>query len=126
MKTLPFIYAVNTASIAASGQGTAIIQINQDSNFECHHIEVVTSIDAETDIRPNNVSLLINDAANGRDLMNIAIQQALLDRLIPLRQYRAVQMIAGTNYNITVNNLNTLSALTAQIAFVGYKVFPGA
>lgn len=120
---IPFDYVV-TATLLANAAGTAILQINQDADFELHNILGTSTQDAVTDQHSNNFTVLWKDTSTGRQFSNAAVPQKLFcgPSNNSLREFRPILLSRQTN--LEFNFVDTSGAgNTVTIVLKGYKVF---
>lgn len=125
MDMLPFDYVVVTGAIAASGSAQQTLTLAPDSTFELHVLEGRSSLDAVTDIRPNNFSCQITVQSTGRQLSSLRVPQNLLAGTAengPMLR-RPVTFSPNSVILFDFLNLSGVTANTITLVLRGYKSY---
>lgn len=123
--TIPFYYLVRSASaIAANGATTLNLTTSTDSWFELHTLFGYGSVEAATDLYPNNFSVQVLNASTGERYSNIKIPQRLItsNAFNPNVERNPTLIPPGSILNFEVTNLSG-SQNTVQFVLKGYKHF---
>lgn len=115
--TLPFIYEANVGTIAANGSATAVITIDQSSDFLVRQI---------TGVRTGAATILLSESARGRDWMDRATH---FDNVVGLgfAPNRLLQTTPrflrhGSNLTVAVTDLSGASNVV-RVYFEGEQLF---
>ena len=121
-KIIAFDY-LTTITLAANGNGQAVLTLAADSQFELHGFLGNSSADLATDYAPNNFSCQMSDQSTGRQFSNVRIPQSLLVGVgrFALLERRPITFPALGTILFDFLNL-TAGSLTANIVLKGYKL----
>lgn len=123
----------NGGAVAANGTSSGNVQIQQDSHFLwVYGIALVTSTDNLTVI---NSASNANASAKLISLQDVGAGQPLANVQVPLDNWFGTAQLPmvvpyprlferGGAIGVTVTNLNTLTAHTVRLSFVGIRIFP--
>jgi hypothetical protein len=75
---LPFSYLVTPAQLSSGASIVSTLSFQADSKFEWHWCFASTDQDGDTDIMPNNFSVLITDNSTGNKMSNARVPQRIL------------------------------------------------
>ncbi|MDE2102589.1 MAG: hypothetical protein KGL39_35405 [Patescibacteria group bacterium] len=117
---VPYFYVAAAASIAASSSAQVPLILDEDADFELHWMTATSSLDAATDFRPNNFSVLITDKNNSRIWASGRVPQvAFVPRY---SMARPVVLSRRSNLNFDFLNLSSGSACLPTVVLHGFKV----
>ena len=120
---LPFTYVFPTFTLGANGSTQQTLQMEQSAQFELHEIFGSSDEDGDTDVMPNNFSVLFTDQSTHKQMSNLRVPQRLLCAPANLgyRQIRPVIFSPGTNILADVLDLSG-QASVVQISWSGYLI----
>ena len=116
---LPYFCVIASAAMSGNGSNNQTLILDDDADFDLHGVSVVSTIDNQNDPRPNNFSVRVQDANNGRFWSSAAVSEAAylpFDRIT-----RPVRLKARSNLTFSFNELSG-STNTATVILHGYKV----
>lgn len=119
-----FQYAVATGSIAASGTSVATLQMDQATDFRWIYTLGSCSLDADTDVTPNNFSVLMSIASGQQFSNNVQVPQRCFCGTAqhPLYLPSPVIIPANTQLSFNIVNLDAGNANTVTLVLCGYKI----
>ena len=120
---IPFDY-IAILTLAANGQATVALQIQQDADFELHNILGVSSKDAATDNHSNNFTVLWKDSSTGRQFSNAPVPQSAFGGPSngSIREFRPIVLSKSTQMEFSATDISGF-ANVVTIILKGYKVF---
>ena len=120
---IPFTYVVNV-SCGVSAIGSAVLQLDNSSDFVLTSIFAVSTSDNPLQVSPNNFDVIFSDTGTSRQFMNDYVPQPLLAGNVfnGTPEDARVTFIKNTNLNINVRN-KVAATNVITVAFKGYKVF---
>lgn len=120
---IPFTYVVNV-TCGASAIGSAVLQLDNSSDFVLTNVFAVSTQDNALQPSPNNFDVIFSDTGTSRQFMNDYVPQPLLagNAFNGTPEDARVTFIKNTNLNINVRN-KIASTNVVTVAFKGYKVF---
>jgi hypothetical protein len=122
---LPFDYVYVTPSIVGNGSHTGSLTLANDSEFEFHAFFATSTQDADTDIMPNNFSIMMTDASTGRQLSSARVPQRCWSGPANGGFYRLLRPILFMPGGTVTFDILDLSGSTSVITVVlrGFKIF---
>jgi len=122
MMFIPYCYVVVSPALTGNGSGIQTLVLDQDADFELHYLLGASSLDVNTNYRPNNFSVQITDKSSSRFWSSARVPQVHLG-VNPgeLRLIRPVLLARRTNLQFDFLNLSG-SANTVTITMIGSKV----
>lgn len=120
---IPFTYVVSV-TCGASAIGSAVLQLDNSSDFVLTNVFAVSTQDNPLQPSPNNFDVIFSDTGTSRQFMNDYVPQPLLagNAFNGTPEDARVTFIKNTNLNINVRN-KVASTNVVTVAFKGYKVF---
>ena len=120
---LPFVYVFPTFTLTANQSTQQTLQMEQSAQFELHEIFGSSDEDTDTDVMPNNFSVLFTDQSTHKQMSNLRVPQRLL--CAPsnrgYRQIRPVIFAPGAVILADVLDLSGQNSVV-QISWSGYLI----
>ncbi len=120
---LPFIYVFPTFTLTSGQALVQTLQMQQSAQFELHEIFGSCTADADTDLMPNNFSVLFTDQSTSMQMSNLRVPQRIL--CAPSNQgFRQIRPIIFSPGAIIQADVLDLSAgnNVVTIAWAGYLI----
>lgn len=122
---IPFDYVISLA-LSSGGSLVASLTFAQDSQFELHQWAASSTKNGDTDVMPNDFSVLVTDLSTGRSLSNLRVpQRCFAAPANPFyRLIRPVIFPPGANLQFDALDL-AADTNTVTIVLRGLKIFQG-
>lgn len=120
---IPFTYVVRV-TCAANQIGSAVLQLDNSSDFVLTNVFAVSTQDNPLQPSPNNFDVLFSDTGTSRQFMNDYVPQPLLagNAFNGTPEDARITFIKNTNLNVNVRDKSG-NPNVVTVAFKGYKVF---
>jgi len=127
INSIPFIYVVDSGTIAIGGSAQTTLTMMADSRFELVGIfgtGGATDASEEGIVSPNNFSVQIRDQTTGRDLMNTQVPQRILcgNAFNGFLQRRGVVFEPQSALFFDFRNLSAAATNRVRLSLMGYKI----